>query len=55
MIEDQVLQDGLPGAPEEGRVVAFLSTPSLYFTMPDEIRKRCYVFDVRSVYLCMQV
>ena len=45
MIEDQVIMDGKPNAPEGGRIIAFLSTPSLYFTMPDEIRKRCYCFD----------
>ncbi len=51
MIEDQVAQDGLPGAPGGGRKVAFLSTPSLYFTMPDEIRERSFVFDVRAYLL----
>jgi EEF1A lysine methyltransferase 1 len=45
MIEDQVSQDAMPGGPESGRIVAFLSTPSLYFTMPENVRERCYVLD----------
>ena len=45
MIEDQVTQDCLPGVPKDERTIVFLSTPSLYFTIPDEIRKRCFVFD----------
>ena len=52
MIEDQVAQDGLTGGPVGGRKIAFLSTPSLYFTMPEEIRKRCFVFDVSLPYVC---
>lgn len=26
--------------------IAFLSTPSLYFSLPEEIQSRAYVFDV---------
>lgn len=26
--------------------IAFLSTPSLYFSLPEEIKARAYVFDV---------
>jgi hypothetical protein len=32
-----------------GGSVAFLSTPSLYFSLPEEIRQNCYVFDVRPL------
>ena len=31
----------------EGKRVAFLSTPSLYFALPEEKRKHCNVFEVR--------
>jgi len=31
----------------EGKSVAFLSTPSLYFALPEEKRKHCKVFEVR--------
>ena len=31
-----------------GGKIAFLSTPSIYFTMPEEHRKECWVFDVSS-------
>lgn len=31
---------------EQGGRMAFLSTPSLYFSLPDELRSKCYVFDV---------
>ena len=46
MVEDQRAQDAMPGAPEGGRIAAFLSTPSLYFPLPDATRERAYVFDV---------
>ncbi len=32
-----------------GGSVAFLSTPSLYFSLPEEARQSCYVFDVRNM------
>jgi EEF1A lysine methyltransferase 1 len=31
---------------ENNGKIAFLSTPSLYFSLPDEIKSRAYVFDV---------
>jgi EEF1A lysine methyltransferase 1 len=31
--------------------VAFLSTPSIYFTLPEELRQRCYVFDVSRTFV----
>jgi hypothetical protein len=46
IIEDQVEQLSAPDAPAGGRIAGFLSTPSLYFTLPDELRKQCFVFDV---------
>ena len=46
IIEDQIEQLMLPDAPAAGRIAAFLSTPSLYFTLPEELRNHCYVFDV---------
>lgn len=30
-----------------GGRVGFLSTPSLYFALPDSVREHCFVFDVR--------
>ena len=33
-----------------GGKIAFLSTPSIYFTMPEEQRANCYVFDVSERY-----
>jgi hypothetical protein len=29
-----------------GGKAGFLSTPSLYFSLPEDARKQCYVFDV---------
>ena len=29
--------------------IAFLSTPSLYFSIPEDLRSESFVFDVRSV------
>lgn len=29
-----------------GGSIAFLSTPSIYFALPDDIRSKAYVFDV---------
>lgn len=29
----------------QGGRMAFLSTPSLYFSLPEEVRKNCFVFD----------
>jgi hypothetical protein len=52
IIEDQVEQLSLPNAPAGGRIAGFLSTPSLYFTLPDELRKQCYVFDVSLASAC---
>ncbi len=46
IIEDQIEQLTLPDGPADGRISVFLSTPSLYFTLPDHIRKKCFVFDV---------
>ena len=34
-----------------GGRIAFLSTPSLYFSLPDEIRSKSFVFDVSKEYL----
>lgn len=31
----------------QGGRVGFLSTPSIYFSLPDDVRKNCFVFDVR--------
>jgi hypothetical protein len=31
---------------ENGGSIAFLSTPSIYFALPDDIRSKAYVFDV---------
>mgnify|MGYP002833687592 CR=1 FL=1 len=45
MIQDQVEQHTAAGSPEGGLVIAFLSTPSLYFTLPEEIRLNSYCFD----------
>jgi len=39
VIEDLVEQAG------SDKVIAFLSTPSLYFSLPDEVRARSFVFD----------
>jgi len=49
IIEDQIEQLSSPNAPEEGLIAAFLSTPSLYFTMPDNLRQKCFVFDVSAL------
>ena len=35
-----------------GGRIAFLSTPSLYFSLPDEIRSKSFVFDVSKEYIC---
>lgn len=32
----------------EGGRIGFLSTPSIYFSLPEEQRSKCYVFDVRT-------
>ena len=45
MIQDQIEQHVASGCPAGGLVIAFLSTPSLYFTLPDEIRKNSYCLD----------
>ena len=45
MIQDQIEQHVASGSPAGGLVIAFLSTPSLYFTLPDEIRKNSYCLD----------
>jgi hypothetical protein len=29
-----------------GGKIGFLSTPSIYFSLPDELRAQCFVFDV---------
>jgi hypothetical protein len=34
-----------------GRRVAFLSTPSLYFSLPEEKRIDCKVFEVRGLWI----
>lgn len=39
IVEDLTVQAG------EDKVIAFLSTPSLYFSMPDDIRARSFVLD----------
>jgi len=39
IVEDLVEQAG------DDKVIAFLSTPSIYFSMPDAIRSRCFVLD----------
>ena len=38
-------------ASQNGRI-GFLSTPSIYFSLPDEQRSKCFVFDVRYCYIC---
>lgn len=43
MVEDMIQQATLDG--RKDYVIAFLSTPSLYFSLPDEVRKTCFVFD----------
>lgn len=38
------------GIEESGATrIAFLSTPSLYFSIPEELRSKCFVFDVSSL------
>ncbi len=51
IVEDQVIQDAKPNAPAGGRISAYLSTPSIYFPLPESMRERCYVFDVGDAQL----
>lgn len=41
---ERIVED-LTEQAEDTKVLGFLSTPSLYFSMPDAIRNRSYVFD----------
>jgi hypothetical protein len=43
MVEDMVQQATIDG--RNDYKIAFLSTPSLYFSLPEEIRKNSFVFD----------
>jgi hypothetical protein len=45
IIEDQVLQHAVGGSPNGGLTIAFLSTPSLYYSLPEELRRNSYLFD----------
>lgn len=33
---------------QAGGKIAFLSTPSLYFSLPEELRQQAFVFDVKN-------
>jgi hypothetical protein len=54
IVEDQVAQDAKPNAPAGGRISAYLSTPSIYFPLPESMRERCYVFDVGELQLLIK-
>ena len=50
---DRIVEDLVEGAKGEGaqgegttRKLVFLSTPSLYFSLPEDVRARSFVFDV---------
>ena len=45
IIEDQILQHAVGGSPSGGLTIAFLSTPSLYYSLPEELRRNSYLFD----------
>ena len=45
IIRDQVDQHELAGSPDGGLTIAFLSTPSLYYSLPEALRQNSYLFD----------
>ena len=45
IIRDQVDQYEIAGSPAGGLTIAFLSTPSLYYSLPEALRQNSYLFD----------
>jgi len=42
---DKIVEDLVEVASSGPKTMAFLSTPSLYFSLPEEVRASCFVFD----------
>ena len=45
IVQDQIDQHAIAGSPSGGLVCVFLSTPSLYYSLPEAIRQNSYLFD----------